>query len=123
MQTKVTFSEEKISVIKAKLSDRKQETRFKNGVQCCEFELLIHATHAGSNLEVLWICLSISYPCLSSIYSSTAHIVFRIDRTNAFGDIQQMYLLLNVCVLKKDWSKLAEKGSGLTAAALAYSMF
>lgn len=65
----------------------------------------------------------VRYPCLTSIDSSTAPLEFRIDKTNAFTDINQIFLNLKCRVVKSDGSILADKDLVSSVNNFAYSMF
>lgn len=63
------------------------------------------------------------YPCLTSVGSPGAPLEFRIDRTNSFVDISQLYLNVSVSVKKQNGEKLGEKDIVSTANLFGYSMF
>lgn len=63
------------------------------------------------------------FPCLTTLGSSGSPLEFRVDRTNSFIDISQMYLLTTVSVVLKDGKKLPAKELVSTANNFGYSMF
>jgi hypothetical protein len=69
--------------------------------------------------ETQWL----QYPCLTNVSSSGAPLEFRIDRTNAYTDINQMYIHVQVKITKTDGTTLVNEDSVSTANGLGYSMF
>lgn len=66
----------------------------------------------------------VRYPCLTSIDNNSQNpLEFRLDRTNTFTDLQQLYLHVKFKVVKADGSDLTDKDAVSTVNNFAYSMF